>query len=285
MSVLNMINENERTGCIYMATVLSSGKSYIGYSVNFAQRKQRQLQANENTGISRAIRKYGRENVYWRILSDGIPERCLGTHERYWIAFYDTYRSGYNQTEGGENPPQTSEARAKQSALFKARGARGELWCQSDEGRAQLSVSQQARVARGEHHMQDPSVRAKNSATQRAKASRGEHQSQQPEAKEKMSAAAKANAELGIHQSQQPSVRAKMSASGKRRQIRERLERWQEAGQAFLVPMEVDREAYEQQHVGFQSMLKQGAAMVTAKPSEAPQVEQLSLLTEVSDEY
>ena len=51
--------------------------------------------------LSRAIRKYGKNNFEVIILEDNIPDNKIEDREIYWINFYNTYKNGYNQTAGG----------------------------------------------------------------------------------------------------------------------------------------------------------------------------------------
>lgn len=93
---------------IYKITNLINNKSYIGQSVDINKRWRSEIQNafNSNTNsydypLSRAIRKYGLDNFSFEII-----ERCerkqLNEREKYWIAYYDTYYNGYNQTLGGD---------------------------------------------------------------------------------------------------------------------------------------------------------------------------------------
>lgn len=230
-----------RTGCIYMATVLPSGRSYIGYTVDFARRKKGHLSGRETTGLSPTIRKYGEESVCWRILADGIPERLLPTHERYWIRFYDTYRNGYNRSEGGEcNPMSTQEARAKVSASHRAKVALGEYHSQQPEWKAKASASHRVRAARGEHQMQKPENQQRQSEFMKSQAAQGNLWSQSDEGRAAMSEREKARVARGEHHWTGQEHRDAISAYMKMRHSRERLERWQDAGQQFLVPMEIE---------------------------------------------
>lgn len=51
--------------------------------------------------IVRAINKYGRENFEMSVLEE-CEEENLGAREQHWIAKLDTFKSGYNATEGGD---------------------------------------------------------------------------------------------------------------------------------------------------------------------------------------
>ena len=54
--------------------------------------------------LSRGIRKYGQDYYELIILEENILSNKLNEREKYWIAYYDTYWHGYNQTPGGSNP-------------------------------------------------------------------------------------------------------------------------------------------------------------------------------------
>lgn len=54
--------------------------------------------------LSRGIRKYGEEEYELIILEDNLLKEEMNEREKYWIAFYDTYFNGYNQSTGGANP-------------------------------------------------------------------------------------------------------------------------------------------------------------------------------------
>lgn len=95
---------------IYKITNNINNKIYIGLSVNIETRMYnhywsafRPKDAEYDSYLSRAIRKYGKENFSYEII-----EECtiieLPIKERYWIAKYNsTDRSiGYNISSGGE---------------------------------------------------------------------------------------------------------------------------------------------------------------------------------------
>lgn len=85
---------------------------YVGQSICIEQRhKQHVLYDPFNKKnkeydypLSRGIRKYGMEEYELLILEDDILLQDLDDREKYWIAYYDTYWHGYNQTIGGTYP-------------------------------------------------------------------------------------------------------------------------------------------------------------------------------------
>lgn len=85
---------------------------YVGQTVQLEVRHKKHIQYdpfNLNTReydypLSRGIRKYGEEEYELIILEDNLLKEELNEREKYWIAFYDTYFNGYNQSTGGSNP-------------------------------------------------------------------------------------------------------------------------------------------------------------------------------------
>lgn len=99
---------------IYKYTNNINGKSYIGQSIDIESRKY-QHSANAynekaqdyNCQIHQAIRKYGLDNFSFEILAElsyeGYSKELLNYLERYYIKKYDSYKHGYNATEGGDS--------------------------------------------------------------------------------------------------------------------------------------------------------------------------------------
>lgn len=95
---------------IYKIENLINGNKYIGQSNNITKRwnAEKRTAFNEKDPgyeypLSRALRKYGIENFSFEIIEE-CPEEKLNERERYWVAFYDTFFNGYNQTLGGDSP-------------------------------------------------------------------------------------------------------------------------------------------------------------------------------------
>ena len=86
---------------------------YIGQTSNFNYRRYKHEKYDPfhkelveyNYPLSRGIRKYGIENYECIIIENNIKDEQLAIErESYWINYYNTYKNGYNQTEGGKTP-------------------------------------------------------------------------------------------------------------------------------------------------------------------------------------
>ena len=95
---------------IYKITNKANGKVYIG-------KTDRGIRERWNAHVSssfrpdcreyefkfhRAIRKYGKNAFKIEIIDDVEDVNEAGLREQYWISFYDSIKSGYNTTCGGE---------------------------------------------------------------------------------------------------------------------------------------------------------------------------------------
>lgn len=125
-----------RKGLIYRAFCTVTRKSYIGLTQTTLETRRKghinnALVKKLNSHFYRAIRKYGTSAFKWSILEEDIETlEELKQKEIYWIAKYDSYKNGYNQTLGGDLFPeeriiarnkviQSSEVRAKISEKVK----------------------------------------------------------------------------------------------------------------------------------------------------------------------
>lgn len=105
----------EKNNNVIYRALFPNGKSYIGRTKNFEQRKQQHYQSafnpkkqNYNVAFYNAIRKYGWDNIQWFIIDSSNNNEELNKKEKYWIKYYNTYinwenSNGYNMTFGGED--------------------------------------------------------------------------------------------------------------------------------------------------------------------------------------
>lgn len=94
---------------IYKITNNKNGKSYIGQSNHIKRRwkdhRTRAFQSTSNqynSHLYRAIREYGLDSFSFKVLEE-CPLEQLDEREKYYVQFYDTYKNGYNLTEGGDS--------------------------------------------------------------------------------------------------------------------------------------------------------------------------------------
>jgi group I intron endonuclease len=117
---------------IYKATNKNNGKSYIGFTGQSLRiRKYQHLRDSRFSEclFYHAIRKYGWETFEWEIICQSLDGNYLMTvMEPYFIEYYDSFKTGYNMTKGGDKGPshlgkkRTEET--KQKMRFKALGRR-----------------------------------------------------------------------------------------------------------------------------------------------------------------
>ena len=91
---------------IYKIENLLNHKKYIGQTKNpkrrFREHKSMSGDDSNTKALYLAIKKYGIENFSFEIIE---KTSYYNEREKYWISHYDSFRNGYNMTEGGENPP------------------------------------------------------------------------------------------------------------------------------------------------------------------------------------
>lgn len=94
---------------IYVITNQINGKQYVGLSKNcykrwsdhYSKSYYSTKKDDQEKVLYKAMRKYGRENFSFQILEE-CSEDKLAEREIYWINKLNTYKNGYNETQGGE---------------------------------------------------------------------------------------------------------------------------------------------------------------------------------------
>lgn len=90
-------------GIIYCIHNLSTGKKYIGQTVEKIQRRVlRHFRTINETKISRAIQKYGKCDFVYGVVEEVEDKNLLDDREQYWIKYYDSVDNGFNIKEGGK---------------------------------------------------------------------------------------------------------------------------------------------------------------------------------------
>ena len=103
---------------IYKITYPETGKSYIGQSVNIYRRAYEHINNIDKDldyAIYNALREHGAINFEYDILEMcSRDKKILNEKEIYWIAYYDTFYNGYNETPGGDSPSITLKVSVSQ---------------------------------------------------------------------------------------------------------------------------------------------------------------------------
>ena len=93
-------------GTIYKITNIKTGKVYIGKTTrSLNDRLQGHINSadrGDNFKLSRAIRKYGKENFIIEPIDVAYNRDELNEKEVYYIKKYNSLEDGYNMTTGGE---------------------------------------------------------------------------------------------------------------------------------------------------------------------------------------
>lgn len=92
---------------IYKITNMKNNKIYIGKcETAVEERWQRHIREaldfTLDTHFARAIRYYGADNFNVEAIDTAKTSCELCEKEKYWIAYYDSYHTGYNMTMGGD---------------------------------------------------------------------------------------------------------------------------------------------------------------------------------------
>lgn len=89
---------------IYKITNIQNNKVYIGQSIRpiedrFERHINDALHNILDTHFARAIRKYGKDNFYIEEIDSATTQEELTEKEQYWIRYYDSVKTGYNETD------------------------------------------------------------------------------------------------------------------------------------------------------------------------------------------
>ena len=93
---------------IYKITNQTNGVAYVGQSINIYRRWREHKRAAKDkkkkeyySDFGTALRTLGSEQFTFEIVEECSAD-ILNEREVYWIAHFDTYNNGYNQTKGGK---------------------------------------------------------------------------------------------------------------------------------------------------------------------------------------
>lgn len=112
------------TGLIYCYTNKINGKKYIGQTIHEKRRMATHKSAkSKSSQFHSAIKKYGWDNFKYEVLykrdfiNSDDASFSLDLMEIYYISLFNTFRNGYNATEGASSC--TEEMRLKRSENMK----------------------------------------------------------------------------------------------------------------------------------------------------------------------
>lgn len=106
------------------AHVFPNGKIYVGITSQKLARRWRKGRAySSNVRMTRAIEKYGWENIEHRLICDGLSQDAAEEIEKEIIKRLELQNPnrGYNLASGGTHPPHSSETRKKIGEKSKGR--------------------------------------------------------------------------------------------------------------------------------------------------------------------
>jgi group I intron endonuclease len=91
---------------IYKVTNKLNGKIYIGKTKQTLSKRKiahyERVKYNSPTNFHNALRLYSKDDFIWEVLMECNDENELNQYEIHFIKKYDTYKTGYNMTEGGD---------------------------------------------------------------------------------------------------------------------------------------------------------------------------------------
>lgn len=147
---------------IYKIQNLINHKKYIGLTNNIQRRKLRHFtdlrhNKHDNSFLQKEFNIYGEQAFSFEKIFEGevTPEE-IGLKEKEYIAFYDSYKNGYNQNEGGNFGPTNGGTHLTESDVLNILAA---LEFMSRPGQAlsdmfQVSKTTISRIKQGVNHCQ-----------------------------------------------------------------------------------------------------------------------------------
>lgn len=97
----------EVTMYIYKITCKDNGKIYIGKTHKTTKERWKRhvneaMNSKLDTLFARAIRKHGEDAFIVETIDQALDAKELQKKERYWIKYYNSNKTGYNMTDGGD---------------------------------------------------------------------------------------------------------------------------------------------------------------------------------------
>lgn len=100
-----MASSDFTTFCIYRIVCFASGDVYVGQTNAAKTRKNGhfgKLKQNKhhNQHLQDSFNKYGQQSFYFEVIEKDLSVDSIDEREMYWIAHFNSYHNGFNQTEG-----------------------------------------------------------------------------------------------------------------------------------------------------------------------------------------
>lgn len=175
-----------------------SGKYYIGQTIDEYSRRKNFLSIKRRYGglkIDNARIKYGPENfeytVLMKVTGDDFTEisNYLNILEIGFIRMYDSYKNGYNSTEGGDIPPMKGKIMSEDQKTKISKSLKGRP--SPNKGR---KVSEETRIKMREiHKNESEETRRKKSESHKGKPAHNKGIPMSMETRRKMSDSSKGN--------------------------------------------------------------------------------------------
>ena len=183
-------------GSIYKITNTVNGKSYIGKTIQDAEktRIRDHLRGKGSQPVKDAIEKYGKDALTYEILHDGIIPEFLDTLEKEAIAKFNTVAPhGYNRNRGGSGSVKHSEeARRKMSESTKGENHPMYGKKHSDETKQKISEAHKGKTISEEHRRKISEVQIGTSVSEETRRKMSENNAaKRPEVRRKISEANK----------------------------------------------------------------------------------------------
>ena len=130
------------------------GQTWMGIEKRFADHKS-DRDSNQYSKLHRAMRKHGKDNFYIQLLTVANTQETADYWEVYFIAKYDSLRSGYNIRAGGNHGRHSEATKTKmRKPKPDGFGDKASAWMRSrwekdtSETRRKMSESAKKRVER-----------------------------------------------------------------------------------------------------------------------------------------
>ena len=92
-------------GIIYRYSHPFNDHGYVGQTERTVEERDQQRFAPSHKEDCKSLKAamviYGKENFTLETIEEGIPSELLNEREKYWVAYFDDFHNGYNQTIGG----------------------------------------------------------------------------------------------------------------------------------------------------------------------------------------